>query len=122
MTTFSDKEKIAILKVLHDILLADNIIRDCEIEYLERIADNFGIQGHKEAIETLEIFEALDIIKRFSKKQKEETTKLMGKMIVIDKDINYNEVRMYNTICEECDFFSIFNIEEYSEYSISGIL
>ena len=44
----------------------------------------------------------------------------MGRMIVVDEDINYNEVTLYNSFCESCGIKSSFNIEEYPEYSLSG--
>ena len=45
---------------------------------------------------------------------------MMGKMIVIDNDINYNEVKLYNAFCESCDIEKDFNVEDYPEYSLSG--
>ena len=44
----------------------------------------------------------------------------MGKMIVIDKDINYNEVKLYNTFCKSCDIGKDFNMDDYPEFSLSG--
>lgn len=42
-------------------------------------------------------------------------------MIVIDKDINYNEVKLYNAVCESCNIERNFNIEDYPpEVTISG--
>ena len=45
---------------------------------------------------------------------------MMGKMIVIDEDINYNEVKLYNTFCESCDIKEHFNVNDYPESSLSG--
>jgi len=52
--------------------------------------------------------------------QKGEVAKMMGKMIVIDKDINYNEVKLYNAFCESCDIEKDFNVDDYPEFSLSG--
>ena len=41
-------------------------------------------------------------------------------LIVIDKDINYNEVKLYNAFCESCDIEKDFNLDDYPEYTLSG--
>lgn len=41
-------------------------------------------------------------------------------MIIIDEDINYNEVKLYNTFCKSCDIEKNFNINDYPELSLSG--
>ena len=45
---------------------------------------------------------------------------MMGKMIVIDKDINYNEVKLYNAVCESCNIERDFNVEDYPGLTFSG--
>jgi uncharacterized tellurite resistance protein B-like protein len=64
--------------------------------------------------------QAISIIKELPIDQKYEITQMMGKMIIVDDDINYNEVKLYNTFCESFGIESNFNIEDYPEYSISG--
>ena len=44
----------------------------------------------------------------------------MGKMIVIDEDINYNEVKLYNAVCESCNIERDFNVEDYHGLTFSG--
>jgi hypothetical protein len=51
---------------------------------------------------------------------KKEIAKLMGKMIVVDRDINYNEVKLYNRLCELCNIEKDFNIKDYPDYTFSG--
>ena len=64
--------------------------------------------------------EALATIRTLDVDQKSEIAKMMGKMIVIDNDINYNEVKLYNAFCESCDIEKDFNVEDYPGYSLSG--
>lgn len=44
----------------------------------------------------------------------------MGKMIVIDEDINYNEVKLYNAVCESCNIEKDFNAEDFPNCTLSG--
>ena len=44
----------------------------------------------------------------------------MGKMIVIDEDINYNEVKLYNAVCDSCGIGKGFNVDDYPDYTLSG--
>lgn len=113
--------KIAIIKVLEEILKADSIVRDSEIEYMNEVVKSFSLENdYKEDVDKLMTLQALSIIKELTIDQKGEIAKMMGKMIVIDKDINYNEVMMYNTFCESCNIEKDFNVNEYPEYSLSG--
>ena len=52
--------------------------------------------------------------------QKGEIAKMMGNMIVVDNDINYNEVKLYHAFCESCDIDKDFNVGDYSDVTLSG--
>lgn len=113
--------KIAALRLLNDILHADNIVHKCEIEYLRKITESFCLaEGYENDLNGLVILQALSIIRELAPSQKEAIARLMGEMIVIDKDINYNEVKMYHAVCESCNIHGDFDIEDYPEYSLSG--
>ena len=113
--------KIAILRLLNDILHADNIVHESEIEYLKKITESFCLsEGYEKDLNNLVTLQALSIIRELAPNQKEVIARLMGEMIVIDKDINYNEVKMYHAVCEFCNIQGDFDVEDYPEYSLSG--
>lgn len=113
--------KIAILRLLNDILHADNIVHESEIEYLKKITESFCLsEEYEKDLNNLVTLQALSIIRELDPNQKEVIARLMGEMIVIDKDINYNEVKMYHAICESCNIHGNFDVEDYPEYSLSG--
>lgn len=114
-------EKIAVLRILNDILHADNVVKDVEVNYMNEVARSFEIGDYyMDDVNKLVSLQALSIIRGLSSDVKKEFTQLMGKMIVIDKDINYNEVKLYNTVCESCNIENDFNVEDYPEYTLSG--
>lgn len=114
-------EKIAVIKVLTEILNADNIVHESEVAYMDNVIQSFGLEeSHKSDVDNLMTLQALSTIRELSVDQKGEIAKMMGKMIVIDKDINYNEVKLYNAFCESCDIDKDFNVSDYPDYSLSG--
>ena len=114
-------EKIAVVKVLTEILNADNIVHESEVAYMNNVIQSFGLdENHKSDVDNMMTLQALSTIRELSVDQKGEIAKMMGKMIVIDKDINYNEVKLYNAFCESCDIDKDFNVSDYPDYSLSG--
>lgn len=121
MEELTYKAKIAVIKVLSEILHADNIVRDSEVEYMNEVISSFNLDdSYKKDVENLITLQALSSIRELTVDQKGEVAKMMGKMIVIDKDINYNEVKLYNAFCESCDIEKDFNVDDYPEFSLSG--
>ena len=131
MKELTHNAKIAVLKILNDIVNADNIVKDVEVDCMNEdvevdcmneiarsfeLADNYMVE-----VNNLVTLQALAIVRTLSTDLKEEIAQMMGKMIVIDKDINYNEVKLYNAVCESCNIERNFNIEDYPpEITISG--
>jgi uncharacterized tellurite resistance protein B-like protein len=121
MEELSYKAKIAVIRILSEIMNADKIIHEKEKEYLDEVIKSFNLEENYEVeVSGLMTLEALSTIRGLSLEQKEYIAKMMGKMIVIDKDINYNEVKLYNAFCESCNIEKDFNVEDYPEYSLSG--
>lgn len=121
MDKLTHNVQIAVIKVLTEILNADNIVREKELIYLNEVMLSFGLNNENESdVKSITSVQALSIIKELPIEQKCEIAQMMGKMIVVDDDINYNEVILYNTFCESFGIESNFNIEDYPEYSISG--
>lgn len=122
MKELTHNAKIAVLKILNDIVNADNIVKDVEVDYMNEIARSFELaDNYMDEVNNLVTLQALAIVRTLSTDLKQEIAQMMGKMIVIDKDINYNEVKLYNTVCESCNIERNFNIEDYPpEVTISG--
>ena len=122
MKELTHNAKIAVLKILNDIVNADNIVKDVEVDYMNEIARSFELaDNYMDEVNNLVTLQALAIVRTLSTDLKQEIAQMMGKMIVIDKDLNYNEVKLYNAVCESCNIERNFNIEDYPpEVTISG--
>jgi|SRR5574344_378444 len=121
MEDLSYNEKIAVIRILQEIMSADNIVRTKEVEYLSNVVETFDLDTNYQAdVENLGTLLALSTIRALSLPQKEMVAQLMGKMVVIDEDINYNEVKLYNAFCESCNINKNFNIDDYPECTLSG--
>ena len=113
--------KIAVVKVLNEILNADNIVHENEVQYMNDVIRDFGLEGkYEDDVKSLMTLQALATIRELDIELKEMVAKMMGKMIVIDNDINYNEVKLYNAFCESCNIEKDFNVNEYEDVTLSG--
>ena len=115
------KAKIAVMRILNDIVNADNVVKDVEVNYMNEVASTFELaDNYLNEVNNLVTLQALSIVRALSADVKEQIAQLMGKMIVIDEDINYNEVKLYNAVCESCNIEKDFNVEDYPDYTLSG--
>ena len=113
--------KIAVVKVLNEILNADSIVHENEVQYMNDVIRDFGLEGkYEDDVKSLMTLQALATIRELDVELKEMVAKMMGKMIVIDNDINYNEVKLYNAFCESCNIEKDFNVDEYEGVTLSG--
>ncbi len=113
--------KIAVVKVLNEILNADSIVHENEVQYMNEVIRDFGLEGkYEDDVKSLMTLQALATIRELDVELKEIVAKMMGKMIVIDNDINYNEVKLYNAFCESCNIEKDFNVDEYEDVTLSG--
>ena len=107
--------KIAVMRILNDIVNADNVVKDVEVNYMNEVASTFELaDNYLNEVNNLVTLQALSIVRALSADVKEQIAQLMGKMIVIDEDINYNAV------CESCNIEKDFNVEDYPDYTLSG--
>lgn len=121
MEELSYNAKLAVVKVLGEILNADNVVHEKEVQYMNEVIHVFGLESkYKDDIKTMMTLQALAIIRELDVEQKEMVAKMMGKMIVVDNDINYNEVKLYNAFCESCNIERDFNVNDYSDVTLSG--
>lgn len=120
MNKLTYKERIAIMRILMDIILADNKIDYREQMLFDQIAKVLDLDvSAKEDVDKQNSLLALTIIHDFAQEQKEKFAQLMGEMIVADEDINYNEVKIYNVVNEFCDIKVEFIMDNYPEYTRS---
>ena len=121
MEAMNHNAKIAILRTLQEIMNADGIIHENEVEYMNKAILSFELdESCKPDVENLDLPQAIEEIKTLDYDQKMLVAQMMGKMVVIDEDINYNEVIIYNDICHQCNIEDEFNVDDYPEYSLSG--
>lgn len=121
MKSLNHNAKIAILRTLQEIMNADGIIHKNEVEYMNKAILSFDLDVRcKTEVEKLNLSQAIEEIKILDYDNKLMVAQMMGRMVIIDKDINYNEVIIYNDICHQCNIEDEFNVEDYPEYSLSG--
>ena len=121
MKKFTYNQKISMMRILLDLVLADGRIDERETVFFDKIAGLLGLDSKaRKDVDTKNSLLALTEISEFTQEQKMELSKLMGQMIVVDKDINYNEIRIYNVVNDFCKINVGFNMEDYPEYSRSG--
>ncbi len=91
------------------------------IPFARKKAADFGMsEGYKDEFDTVNALQVLSEIRELPARQKAGIASLMGKMITVDGDINYNEVRIYNEVCKACDIDKDFHLEDYPNYTLSG--
>ena len=113
--------KIAVMRILNDIVYADNVVKVVEVNYMNEVASTFELaDNYLNEVNNLVTLQALSIVRALSADVKEKIAQLMGKMIVNDEDINFKEVKLYNAVCESCNIEKDFNVEDYPDYTLSG--
>lgn len=121
MEELTHVDKIAVLRILNDIVNADSVVKDVEVDYMNEIARSFELaDDFMNEVNNLVTLQALSIVRALPADLKEKIAQMMGNMIVIDKDINYNEVKLYNAVCESCNIEKEFSIEDYTDLNLSG--
>ncbi|TCO94915.1 hypothetical protein EV202_10412 [Bacteroides heparinolyticus] len=101
MNVFNYQQKVAMMRILLDIIHADGRIDAREVFYFNQLKEIFEIsEDSYKDIEEKNSLMALAQIKLFDKEQKEHFADLMAKMISIDEDIDANEVLIYDVVKE----------------------
>lgn len=101
MNKFNYQQKVAMMRILLDIIQADGRIDAREMYYFEQLKIKFEIieTSHKD-IEEKNSLMALAQVKMFDSEQKDYFADLMANMIVVDEDIDANEVMIYDIVRE----------------------
>ncbi len=109
MVEYTYQQKIAIMRILLDIIHADGIIDAREKFFFEKLKHEFGLaEEDHEVVKSKNSLLALTQIKLLDEEQKEHFAKLMAQMIIVDEDINVNEVAIYNVVSEFCNTGKVF--------------
>lgn len=124
MVEYSYQQKLAIMRILLDIIHADGIIDAREKFFFDQLKDQFELTDEDhEAVRQKNSLLALLQIRDFNEDQKMGFALYMSKMIVVDKDINTNELAIYKVVSEFCGidkgFEENFNDSEIEEVSRS---
>lgn len=114
MNRLNYQQKISMMRILLDIVNADGIIDEREKHFFNQLMEKYHLTPEdKEVVDEKNSLLALLEIKEFNKSQKEEFASLMKEMIIIDRDINVNEVAIYEVVANFCGIEKAF-----SEYEI----
>lgn len=119
---FTYQEKIAIMRILLDIIHADGIIDERETFFFNKLKKELCLEDNDyEVVIAKNSLIALSQIKLLNKEQKKEFSKLMSEMIIVDGDINANEVAIYDIVNDFCQLGITFekNIDEIHNYTMS---
>jgi hypothetical protein len=115
MNNLNFQQKIAILRILLDIINADGRIDERETFYFNTIAKLLGVPANSLA----DVKDANSLLCLLELKG----AKLMGKQVIVDQDINVNEVAIFNLVCDTCginiDLKDVVPSEEYAACSFS---
>lgn len=122
MVEYSYQQKLAIMRILLDIIHADGIIDARETFFFDQLKDQFELTDEDhEAVRQKNSLLALLQIRDFNEDQKMGFALYMSKMIVVDKDINVNELAIYKVVSEFCGIDKGFeeNFENSEIYEFS---
>lgn len=103
MKSLGFQQKIAIMRILFDIINADGRIVARETFYYNKISESLGLnEENRNDVNEANSLLCLLQISQFDDNQKREMAKMMGQQIVVDEDININEMAIYNLVCKTC--------------------
>ena len=103
MEILNYNQKIAVMRVLLDIIHAEGRIDMREVSFFNKLLDELTLpyDVKDEIIHKSSLIALLDI-KNFTIEQKRYFAALMDKMIKVDEDINVNEVVIYDVVIDYC--------------------
>lgn len=124
MENITYNQKIAVMKIILDLVMVDNYEDAREKEYFSTLMkeidlDESSIENVKNQNSLLALLEIRDL----DDEQKNEFACLMGQMIVADETIHYKEVELYNVVREFCkiptELEDTFDVADYPELSFT---
>lgn len=120
MVEYSYQQKIAMMRILLDIIHADGYIDAREQHFFNELKEFFKMEdADYESVKGYNSLLALLQIRDLTEEQKMGFVLYMSKMIVVDGDINVNEVAIYNVVNQFCDINKNF-IENIPQEELKG--
>lgn len=124
MEKLTYQQKIAVMRILLDIIHADGIVDARETFLFNKLKDDFQLtEEDHEVVKSKNSLIALAQIKLLNDEQKNYFAKLMSDMIIVDEDINANEVAIYEVVSDFCNIDTSFEetvgAEKIDEYTKS---
>lgn len=109
MTNLTFQQKIAVLRILLDIINADGRIDARETFYYNKVSKELGLteEDKQFVVEANSLLSVVEV-NHFNENQKKAFAEMMGQLIVVDDDINVNELAIYKLVCKTCDITTPF--------------
>jgi len=100
MKPFNYQQRVAVLRILQDVIYADGRIDIRETELFEKLKQELCITEQiQEDVRSRSALLALCQVRALDSEQKSYLVELMRSMIVIDEDIDSHEVLVYDLVC-----------------------
>lgn len=100
MKPFNYQQRVAVLRILQDVIYADGRIDIRETELFEKLKQELCITEQiQEDVQNRSALLALCQVRALDAEQKSYLVELMRSMIVIDEDIDSHEVLVYDLVC-----------------------
>lgn len=107
---FSYQQKIAMMRILLDIVNADGVVDARESFFFDKLMVGFDMSTEdRNVVNEKNSLLALVQIKDMTDEQKEFFSKLMTNMVIVDGDVNVNEVAIYDVVATFCNFKTTFD-------------
>ncbi|WP_455519621.1 hypothetical protein [Porphyromonas sp.] len=100
MKPFNYQQRVAVLRILQDVIYADGRIDIRETELFEKLKQELCITEQiQEDVQSRSTLLALCQVRALDAEQKSYLVELMRSMIVVDEDIDSHEVLVYDLVC-----------------------
>ena len=100
MKPFNYQQRVAVLRILQDVIYADGRIDIRETELFEKLKQELCITEQiQEDVQNRSALLALCQVRALDAEQKSYLVELMRSMIVVDEDIDSHEVLVYDLVC-----------------------
>ena len=104
MKDFTFIQKLAVLKSLDSVMLADGKIDPREETFLKNILNEMAMESFMvDEARKVSVAESIDILRRMSAAKKASFAALMHQMVIVDKDIDKREVNLLIDLFREAE-------------------
>ena len=99
----TENQKMAVMRVLLDVVMADGVEDERETKFFDMIAEALELNRElRQTVRQQSTLAALLEIDGLDLEQKLAVVQLMGKMVVVDDEIHPKEVEIYNAVRYFC--------------------